>query len=1028
MFGALDLGNLYSKIIIDFDQLGKAEASIRRYADQSVKGLNRAEAAAKGFNTAGKGLVVAGAAVTSAMGLATKKALEFSDVFLDVEKNVKGLDDSNVQAFRNTILDLGRDSLIGANGIATLVSEGGKLGDAAAEALVFAKASEKIAVAFDFGKTVEAAQAAGNIVGKIRSSFDLSTEGVLKFTDAFNYFGDNTASTAKNITEIISRQGATVANATNLTQGELAALAASFDAVAPSAQIAATGMKNMILSMAIGEKATDEQAASFRELGFDSAKMGQMLKDDASSAIIAVLEAIGKVDEAKQAGITMKLFGRESIGAISPLIGNLKLLKQNLNLAKDTTKFAGSVTKEFDRLNDSDGAKFTKAMNSLGVSMIKIGDILVPIVSQIAVSFSSLLSKLDSIDPGLTKTIVLFTAVAGVAATILGPLLIATGAFISLVSAAGGVAAVFAGIAAAALPVTLVIAAIAAGAYLLYKNWDIVVRFFQSAIGAVVGWFQEWAANNSELLDRIKNQWNQLKNAASIVWGLIGEAIQKFVASATNWLNDLLTPIGGLEGAWMIFKEVAGSALTFVGEAIFAFLKIVTSVFDNVIAVLTGNKTVWEALSSFWMTWVDTVTELFAPIFQGIKEVFDLVWGYLKTLPPKFLQIGKDLMNGLADGIKAGAAAAVDAIKDAGNWVIEKATSVFDTNSPSKVFAAIGTYTMQGLAIGILSSIPMATNAAELAAAKTIIAFEQGIDKKKESLDKKMSELLGLKDSGFGGGFDGGFGGGFGNNGPGGDPSFGQGFGGFGGGAPAGFPDVGEISNYYDERLALLTEKGQTENLLFKAIELQKTNALANAQQQQVEIYSGAFDSVLSITKSFAGEQSDVYKVMFAVSKSFAIADALIKIKQGIANAAAIPFPGNIAAMATVASATAGLVGSIQSISEPKAFYNGGTLAAGQSGIAGEKGVEIVGPTGIMSTQKTKELFMGMGKGGTSISVEIINNAGVKVSTKTSENGDSTKLQFILDTVEEKLMGDFSNSGRVSGAMERAYNLSRTGR
>lgn len=51
---------------------------------------------------------------------------------------------------------------------------------------------------------------------------------------------------------------------------------------------------------------------------------------------------------------------------------------------------------------------------------------------------------------------------------------------------------------------------------------------------------------------------------------------------------------------------------------------------------------------------------------------------------------------------------------------------------------------------------------------------------------------------------------------------------------------------------------------------------------------------------------------MFAVSKGFAVADAIVKIQQGIASAAAIPFPANIPAMASVAAATGSIVSTIQ--------------------------------------------------------------------------------------------------------------------
>lgn len=72
--------------------------------------------------------------------------------------------------------------------------------------------------------------------------------------------------------------------------------------------------------------------------------------------------------------------------------------------------------------------------------------------------------------------------------------------------------------------------------------------------------------------------------------------------------------------------------------------------------------------------------------------------------------------------------------------------------------------------------------------------------------------------------------------------------------------------------------------------------------------------SMSSIMKSMGGEQSKAYKVMFAIEKGVSIARSIMAIQTGIAMASANPFPMNIGAMASVAAATANIVGSLQSV------------------------------------------------------------------------------------------------------------------
>lgn len=84
----------------------------------------------------------------------------------------------------------------------------------------------------------------------------------------------------------------------------------------------------------------------------------------------------------------------------------------------------------------------------------------------------------------------------------------------------------------------------------------------------------------------------------------------------------------------------------------------------------------------------------------------------------------------------------------------------------------------------------------------------------------------------------------------------------------------------------------------------------------QLQTASSTFGEIADATKAFAGEQSGIYKAMFAVSKAFAIADAIVNINGAMAKAAnSGPFPGNLAAMASVGSATAGLISAISGTS-----------------------------------------------------------------------------------------------------------------
>ncbi|XFS57241.1 phage tail length tape measure family protein [Klebsiella pneumoniae] len=105
-------------------------------------------------------------------------------------------------------------------------------------------------------------------------------------------------------------------------------------------------------------------------------------------------------------------------------------------------------------------------------------------------------------------------------------------------------------------------------------------------------------------------------------------------------------------------------------------------------------------------------------------------------------------------------------------------------------------------------------------------------------------------------------------------------------------------------------------------IEAQKNAIITSTTQSMM-------DSGLSILADGFGEQSAIYKVAFAASKAFAIADSMVKIQQAIASGAvSAPYPANIIAMASIAAQTASIVSNIQAVSGV-GFASGGYTGPG---------------------------------------------------------------------------------------------------
>lgn len=112
------------------------------------------------------------------------------------------------------------------------------------------------------------------------------------------------------------------------------------------------------------------------------------------------------------------------------------------------------------------------------------------------------------------------------------------------------------------------------------------------------------------------------------------------------------------------------------------------------------------------------------------------------------------------------------------------------------------------------------------------------------------------------------------------------------------------------------------------------------------------FGNLAGLSKAFLGEQSGMYKALFAIEKGYTLAKVLLKNKEAIAEAwASAPFPANLAAVATTVAGTAGLASAVSGIMP--GFKTGGyTGNMGASQVAGV----VHGQEYVFDAQSTKRI------------------------------------------------------------------------
>lgn len=208
------------------------------------------------------------------------------------------------------------------------------------------------------------------------------------------------------------------------------------------------------------------------------------------------------------------------------------------------------------------------------------------------------------------------------------------------------------------------------------------------------------------------------------------------------------------------------------------------------------------------------------------------------------------------------------------------------------------------------------------------------------------------------------------------------------------------------------------------ALEEQTASSIASIHANTLAGYSNNLANAAGLVEKFAGKQNAVYKGLFAASKAFAIAESIIKIQQGIAGAAALPFPANIPAIGAVVAATSGIISTISGTNYGGGRLQGGPVSAGSTYRVNESGAPemFVGANGRQYAMPTQAgTVIPAEAGGGKAPTIIMQNTGTpqRVESQSYDSGSNTATLVMADLVDQIT----SNSGQVWSALTSSSNV-----
>jgi phage tail tape measure protein, TP901 family len=641
-------------------------SSFKILQDQSLSTTKKMGALAKtglaGFSTLASS---ATAVMGSIRGLADP-AIKFESAMADVRKVVDFDTPEQFKEMGNDILKLTRTIPMAGEEIAAIVAAGGQSGVARENLLGYAKDAATMGVAFDMaaGDAGEAMATMANVLGKPITE-------MAQFGDVINHLSDNANSKAKDLVNVITRVGSDT-KMLGLSENQAAALGSTFLSMGKAPELAAQAVKGM--SSAFLQLKAGAHEKELKQLGFTTKSFAAAMNKDAQGAISSFIEKVKKMPKDKQYPLLAKVFGKQYADDVLLLAQNTGEYNRQLGLLQETDeqgnlKYIGSMQREFENRSNTAENKLTKLKNSFTEIAEKIGRAFLPVITSFVENITPVIYSITEwveTNPQLMEWVL---TIGGGIGAVVGSLLTLHSAF-SFVTAGllpflklgkflGGFLGnfLFSAISKLSLGFGYLIGYVIKGAMMFGKAILMMSRaLLTNPIGLLIA---------------------GIAVAAYLIydnWGKIGP-----------WFAELWQTVSGA------FSSAWSSITNFCSEAWTNISNFFTSGIGNITATILD----WSPLG------------LFQQVFSTVLSWFGI------DVPSKFSDFGKNMIDGLVNGIKNAWESAKQIVSDLGEgikgWFAEK----LGIHSPSRVFNGYGVNVVEGLAIGMNKSISMAEDASD---------------------------------------------------------------------------------------------------------------------------------------------------------------------------------------------------------------------------------------------------------------------------------------------------------------------------
>lgn len=220
----------------------------------------------------------------------------------------------------------------------------------------------------------------------------------------------------------------------------------------------------------------------------------------------------------------------------------------------------------------------------------------------------------------------------------------------------------------------------------------------------------------SKLLTTLTNLWDAASGTFTNVLAAIGQLLSPEIKGLVDWFGGISAKIrewiaANPELARTIGLVVAAlTGLTIAAGALALAAGVLGAAMGILLSPVTLTVVAIGLLAAGFLYFRESAVQAVVDAVFWIQGKFEELMTYLSTLKDRWLQAGRDLIDGLWLGIQE----RWESLKAKVKGIADSITGIFrsetETHSPSRVFARLGTDLMRGLEVGIAagSKLPLA--------------------------------------------------------------------------------------------------------------------------------------------------------------------------------------------------------------------------------------------------------------------------------------------------------------------------------